>query len=116
MNNEKLILEALSFLLVVNHPISDEARDKRLEIINKIDQVLNPKEDVPYEDSLKDQTLGLEFVKSSPKENNEKEMYCCIEGCGKIDETQTAYCIEHGRSPHKMREVAKSSTEEKKNG
>ncbi len=52
MNNEKLILEALSFLLVVNHPLSDEARDMRLDIVERIEKTLNPKEDVPYEDSL----------------------------------------------------------------
>jgi len=33
----------------------------------------------------------------------ETEMYCAVEGCGKIDETHTAYCIKHGRSPHRIR-------------
>jgi len=36
-------------------------------------------------------------------DDKEKEMYCAVEGCGRIDETYTAYCIKHGRSLHKMR-------------
>ena len=31
-----------------------------------------------------------------------RKMFCFIEGCGKIDETHTAYCIKHGRSPHRI--------------
>lgn len=30
------------------------------------------------------------------------KMYCAIKGCGKIDETHSAYCIKHGRSLHKI--------------
>ncbi len=30
------------------------------------------------------------------------KMYCAVEGCGKIDESHTAYCSEHSRSFHKI--------------
>lgn len=30
------------------------------------------------------------------------KMYCFIEGCGEYDETHTAYCVKHGRSPHRI--------------
>ncbi len=30
------------------------------------------------------------------------KMYCAIEGCGKIDESHTAYCVKHGRSTHQI--------------
>ena len=42
------------------------------------------------------------------KQNKEKievgDMYCAIDGCGRVDETHTAHCIEHGRSPHRILE------------
>ena len=34
-----------------------------------------------------------------------EEMHCAIDGCGEIDETFTAYCIEHGRSIHKVKKI-----------
>ena len=74
MNNEKLILEALGFLLVTNHPISKEATQKRFEIVGKIDKILNPSQDVPYEDSLNeplmysDKELNKKVAKSSQEE------------------------------------------------
>ncbi len=37
------------------------------------------------------------------KPDYEEEMYCAVEGCGRVDESHTAYCIVHGRSTHKMR-------------
>jgi len=44
-------------------------------------------------------------------ENKQKEeMYCLVDGCEEIDETFSAYCWEHGRSPHGVRNV-KVSTE-----
>ncbi len=30
------------------------------------------------------------------------KMYCAIEHCGRIDESHSAYCSEHGRSSHKI--------------
>ena len=48
MNNEKLILEALYLLL-------EEIESEKIEkttLKNRIREALNPKEDVPYEDSL----------------------------------------------------------------
>jgi len=40
-------------------------------------------------------------------------MYCAFEGFGRIDDTFTAYCIKHGRSPHKVREKKQEETCEK---
>jgi len=34
------------------------------------------------------------------------DMYCSIDGCGRVDKTHTACCIEHGRSPHRILEVS----------
>ncbi len=46
--------------------------------------------------------------------NEKEEMYCRIGGCGRVDKTHTAYCIEHGRSPHGMRKVVETNEEVKK--
>lgn len=43
----------------------------------------------------------------------EGEMYCAIEGCGIVDESHTAYCSKHGRSPHRIKEKVEV-TEKKK--
>lgn len=45
------------------------------------------------------------------KMNKKEVMYCVViddetgKVCGEIDETHTAYCIKHGRSPHRMKSV-----------
>ncbi len=56
MNKEtKLILETLRILLVKSQSnFSRNDPNKEREILEEIDQVLNPKEVVPYEDSLED--------------------------------------------------------------
>lgn len=38
-------------------------------------------------------------------------MVCVIEGCKEIDESYTAYCIKHGRSPHRIIEVEEEGRE-----
>ena len=42
-------------------------------------------------------------------EKPEQEMYCAI--CGEVDKSHTAYCVKHGRSPHKMRVIKNADTE-----
>ena len=44
---------------------------------------------------------------TSLEEEREEVMICCVEGCGAIDESRTACCVHHARSPHKMIEVQK---------
>lgn len=48
----------------------------------------------------------------APKSKEEKpelaevkdgEMYCAIDGCGRVDKTHSAYCFVHGRSPHRIK-------------
>lgn len=56
MSHEKLILEVLKFQL--ENKITDDEVYKQ-QIMDRLDQALNPKEDVPYEKS---------FVKSSKGE------------------------------------------------
>jgi len=41
-----------------------------------------------------------------PKSSRDGKMRCNIEGCGLVDESNSAYCSKHGRSPHKIKEVA----------
>ena len=62
MNNEKLILEVLGFLMDTRFLSSEESKEY-LILRGKINNVLNPKQDLPYAESL--------FVKSSI---NEKEV------------------------------------------
>ena len=57
MNNEKLILEALGFLLDTT-TLNFEENKKYLKLRSKIDQALNPKEDVPYSESIKEKDGG----------------------------------------------------------
>lgn len=59
MNNNKLILEALGFLLDTT-TLNFEENKKYLKLRSKIDQALNPKEDVPYEDSFAKSSKGEE--------------------------------------------------------
>lgn len=146
MNKEtKLILESLRMLLwenwrkyelirVTEHPeISSVELNEIADQVEKINAVLNPKEEVPYEKSLEvceDPSCGHHITSHYPREKlecnvpgcnckkfvkkdkKEKEMYCAIDGCGEIDGTQTAFCIEHGRSPHKRRFVNQAGGEE----
>ncbi len=52
MNNDKLILRALNFLLLKSQTFSEKEFQEKTEILEGIDQALNPKEDVPYEKSI----------------------------------------------------------------
>ena len=53
MNNEKLILRSLNFLLLKSQTFSEKEANEKREILGEVDKLLNPKEVVPYEDSLK---------------------------------------------------------------
>ncbi len=67
MNNEKLILESCELILQVsveNQPNAEE-RERAIDLRNRIREALNPKEDVPYAESL--------AVNSSSEESNERK-------------------------------------------
>lgn len=50
--------------------------------------------------------MSIESIKklvNEKREAKEGEMYCAVEGCGRVDETHTAHCLKHGRSVHKIK-------------
>ncbi len=49
MNNEKLILRSLNFLLLKSQTFSEKEANEKREILKEIGKELNSKEDVPYE-------------------------------------------------------------------
>lgn len=57
------------------------------------------------QESSSDSSVLLGISNPADTLNSQEEMYCAIEGCGEIDDTFTAYCIKHGRSPHKIRKI-----------
>ena len=65
MNNEKLILRALEFLLFKSQTLSEKEVEEKTEILEKIRKELNPKEVLPYAESL--------AVNSSSEESNERK-------------------------------------------
>ncbi len=94
MNNEKLILKALRMILLHSDQVQKVQSGKIGKVIEDIEKALNPKEDVPYGDSLE-----------------KRETYTCNE-CGFKSFTTEGRDL-HIKLNHK-KELAKSSREGKK--
>ena len=75
-----------------------------IEIKNSLKELgIRELENLQY-DIINEQNKRMEKLKKMKTKNKKGcgKMYCAIEGCGKIDESHTAYCIEHGRSVHNI--------------
>lgn len=97
---------------------------KNLYYVEKGDIIIkfesgNPEKMVEYYKKLS--TMHTEKYRERFKNEKvikEKVMRCDIEGCGEIDDSNTAYCITHQRSPHNYVEknTFEVTEEEVKNG
>ncbi len=72
MNNEKLIMKALNYLLWVHHPRSDRSEEDRDKLIVDLQLAINPIENVPYEASLKEGDWRKPFVRHPEKEEDKE--------------------------------------------
>ena len=57
MNNEKLIMKALNYLLWVHQPRSDRSEEDRDKLMVDLQLAINPIEYVPYAESLEDNRI-----------------------------------------------------------
>ncbi len=71
------------------------------EVICKYNLHRNPKR---FSDMINDIFKELKkFISSgNPNKKGCGKMYCAIEGCGRIDESHSAHCVKHNRSPHNI--------------
>ncbi|KKN40770.1 hypothetical protein LCGC14_0729860 [marine sediment metagenome] len=58
MNNEKLIMKALNYLLWVHQPRSDRSEEDRDKLMVDLQLAINPIEKIPYSKSIEEKERG----------------------------------------------------------